>query len=70
MKNADAVSALAALAQENRLDAFRLLVQAGSEGMPAGAVARIDYLTENCCKGSTAPRRESTAAKKRVKESV
>ncbi|MGA7001954.1 MAG: transcriptional regulator, partial [Pseudolabrys sp.] len=27
MKNADAVAALAALAQENRLDVFRLLVQ-------------------------------------------
>jgi DNA-binding transcriptional ArsR family regulator len=40
MKNADAVSALAALAQENRLDVFRLLVQAGPEGMPAGSVAR------------------------------
>ena len=39
MKNADAVSALAALAQENRLDVFRLLVQAGPEGMPAGSVA-------------------------------
>ena len=39
MKTADAVSALAALAQENRLDVFRLLVQAGPEGMPAGSVA-------------------------------
>ncbi len=37
MKNADAVSALAALAQENRLDVFRLLVQAGPEGLSAGA---------------------------------
>src|SRR5262245_30107555 len=107
MKNTDAVSALAALAQENRLDTFRLLVQAGSEGMPAGAVASalklapnvltfhfdrlrdaglvtvrregrmmiyaaryeamnalIDYLTENCCKGCAAPRREWMAAKK------
>ena len=40
MKNADAVTALAALAQENRLDVFRLLVQAGPEGMPAGKVAK------------------------------
>ena len=39
MKNTDAVAALAALAQDNRLDVFRLLVQAGPEGMPAGAVA-------------------------------
>ncbi|MGB9045370.1 MAG: transcriptional regulator, partial [Pseudolabrys sp.] len=28
MKNTDAIAALAALAQENRLDVFRLLVQA------------------------------------------
>jgi DNA-binding transcriptional ArsR family regulator len=39
MKNVDAVAALAALAQENRLDVFRLLVKAGPEGMPAGVVA-------------------------------
>jgi DNA-binding transcriptional ArsR family regulator len=30
---------LGSLAQEHRLALFRLLVQAGSEGMPAGAVA-------------------------------
>lgn len=34
-----ALSALAALGQETRLDVFRLLVQAGSEGMPAGEIA-------------------------------
>jgi DNA-binding transcriptional ArsR family regulator len=39
MKNTDAVAALAALAQDNRLDVFRLLVQAGPEGLPAGSVA-------------------------------
>ena len=39
MKNTDAVAALAALAQDNRLDVFRRLVQAGPEGLPAGAVA-------------------------------
>lgn len=39
MEKTDAVAALAALAQDNRLDVFRLLVQAGSEGLPAGAVA-------------------------------
>lgn len=33
------IRALGALAQEHRLAAFRLLVQAGSEGMPAGALA-------------------------------
>ncbi len=32
------VSALAALAQETRLDVFRLLVQAGPEGLAAGEV--------------------------------
>jgi ArsR family transcriptional regulator, arsenate/arsenite/antimonite-responsive transcriptional repressor len=34
-----AVSALAALAQENRLEVFRLLVQAGAAGLPAGQIA-------------------------------
>jgi ArsR family transcriptional regulator len=39
METSDAVTALAALAQDNRLDVFRLLVQAGPEGLPAGRVA-------------------------------
>jgi ArsR family transcriptional regulator, arsenate/arsenite/antimonite-responsive transcriptional repressor len=39
MKKQDALAALAALAQDNRLDIFRLLVQAGPDGLPAGAVA-------------------------------
>src|SRR4030088_1282506 len=39
MKKRGALAALAALAQDNRLDVFRLLVQAGPEGMPAFAVA-------------------------------
>ncbi|HUE79470.1 MAG TPA: metalloregulator ArsR/SmtB family transcription factor [Sphingomicrobium sp.] len=34
-----AISALGALAQEHRLAVFRLLVQAGERGMPAGAIA-------------------------------
>lgn len=34
-----AVSALAALAQEHRLALFRMLVQAGPDGMAAGAIA-------------------------------
>ena len=38
MKNKDAVTALAALAQETRLSIFRLLVQAGPEGVPAGVI--------------------------------
>lgn len=33
-----AIAALAALAQESRLDIFRLLVEAGAEGMPAGQI--------------------------------
>src|SRR5215203_2819989 len=36
MEKMAAVSALGALAQESRLDVFRLLVQAGAEGLPAG----------------------------------
>ena len=39
MDNARAVTALASLAQEHRLTIFRLLVQAGGTGMPAGAIA-------------------------------
>src|ERR1700748_2546796 len=47
MEKTNAVAALAALAQDNRLDAFRLLVQAGPEGMPAGAVAEALDLAPN-----------------------
>jgi DNA-binding transcriptional ArsR family regulator len=39
MEKQTAVGALAALAQETRLDVFRLLVQAGPEGLAAGDVA-------------------------------
>ena len=39
MSSPSAVQALAALAQEHRLALFRLLVQAGGEGLPAGAIA-------------------------------
>ena len=39
MKKPQALAGLVALAQENRLDVFRLLVQIGPEGMPAGDVA-------------------------------
>lgn len=39
MKKQSALELLAALAQENRLDVFRLLIEAGPEGMPAGHVA-------------------------------
>jgi DNA-binding transcriptional ArsR family regulator len=39
MEKSNAVAALAALAQDNRLDIYRLLVQAGPGGLPAGQVA-------------------------------
>ncbi|MEN8182402.1 MAG: metalloregulator ArsR/SmtB family transcription factor [Myxococcota bacterium] len=38
MEKQIAIGALAALAQETRLDVFRALVQAGPEGLPAGAI--------------------------------
>ena len=40
MEKQDAIAALAALAQETRLDVFRLLVSDGAEGMAAGAIAQ------------------------------
>ncbi len=39
MKGDAAIGALGALAQEHRLALFRLLVQAGDKGLPAGAIA-------------------------------
>jgi ArsR family transcriptional regulator, arsenate/arsenite/antimonite-responsive transcriptional repressor len=39
MDKEQAIAALAALAQDSRLDVFRLLVQAGPDGMAAGEVA-------------------------------
>jgi len=47
MKKPDALAALAGLAQDNRLDIFRLLVEAGRDGMPAGAVAEALDLAPN-----------------------
>src|ERR1700678_1928997 len=38
MTKANVVAALAALAQETRLDIFRLLTEKGPEGMPAGEI--------------------------------
>ena len=38
MEKLDAIAALGALAQDTRLDIFRLLVQAGAEGLPAGRI--------------------------------
>ncbi len=38
MEKSEAIAALAALAQESRLDVFRLLVQTGPVGLPAGQI--------------------------------
>ena len=38
MKKSTIIAALGALAQETRLDIFRLLVQEGPDGMPAGDI--------------------------------
>jgi|SRR4051794_23273761 ArsR family transcriptional regulator, arsenate/arsenite/antimonite-responsive transcriptional repressor len=47
METTQAVAALAALAQEHRLAVFRLLVQAGRDGMSAGQVAEAVDLAPN-----------------------
>lgn len=39
MNSADAISALSGLANEHRLAVYRLLVQTGPEGLPAGEIA-------------------------------
>jgi ArsR family transcriptional regulator, arsenate/arsenite/antimonite-responsive transcriptional repressor len=38
MKKSKVIAALSALAQETRLDIFRLLVEKGPEGLPAGEI--------------------------------
>ena len=44
-----AIAALGALAQETRLDLFRLLVTCGPEGLPAGVIAeRLRVLPSRC----------------------
>jgi ArsR family transcriptional regulator, arsenate/arsenite/antimonite-responsive transcriptional repressor len=47
METTDTVAALSALAQEHRLAIFRLLVQAGPQGLPAGQVAEQLKLAPN-----------------------
>lgn len=47
MEKYAAVAALAALAQDNRLDVFRLLVEAGPNGLSAGSVASALDLAPN-----------------------
>ena len=45
MEKKGAITALGALAQETRLDVFRLLVTQGPAGLPAGVIAeRLDVL--------------------------
>ena len=39
MKKERAIAALAGLAQESRLDVFRMLVQSGPDGLPAGEIS-------------------------------
>lgn len=39
MRSPEAVTALAALAHEHRLAAYRMLVEAGPEGLPAGEIS-------------------------------
>ena len=40
MEIKDAVTRLASLAQESRLETFRLLAKAGTDGIPAGEIAQ------------------------------
>jgi ArsR family transcriptional regulator len=47
METTSAVTALSALAHEGRLDIFRLLVRAGTEGLAAGEIARITGVLPN-----------------------
>jgi DNA-binding transcriptional ArsR family regulator len=47
MEKQDALAALAALAQDNRLEVFRLLVRAGPNGLPAGEIATALRLPPN-----------------------
>jgi ArsR family transcriptional regulator, arsenate/arsenite/antimonite-responsive transcriptional repressor len=47
MNKPRALAALAALAKDNRLDVFRLLVEAGPQGLPAGEVAQALKLAPN-----------------------
>jgi ArsR family transcriptional regulator len=68
MKKLVVIGALGALAQETRLDIFRLLVQKGPEGLPAGEIgARLGqppptmsfHLTQLKFAGLVSSRRES-----------
>ena len=47
MESKAAVAALSALAHESRLSVFRMLVQAGREGIAAGEIARRQQVLPN-----------------------
>ncbi|WP_430421048.1 ArsR/SmtB family transcription factor [Phenylobacterium sp.] len=47
MDNGVAAKSLAALGHEGRLAAFRLLIEAGPEGIPAGEIARRTGMLQN-----------------------
>jgi ArsR family transcriptional regulator, arsenate/arsenite/antimonite-responsive transcriptional repressor len=47
MEQADAIAALSALAQDTRLETFRLLVKREPEGVPAGELARSLGVPQN-----------------------
>lgn len=47
MEVTDSIRALGALAQESRLEAFRLLVRSGPAGLPAGEIARALAVPHN-----------------------
>lgn len=47
MDKLDALEALSALAHETRLEVFRLLIQAGPSGMPAGKIADALEVRQN-----------------------
>jgi len=47
MEKENALKALAALGQETRLEVFRLLVKAGTEGLAAGAVSEALHVRPN-----------------------
>ena len=47
MESTEAIAALAALAQNTRLETFRLLVRREPEGVPAGELARVMEVPQN-----------------------
>jgi ArsR family transcriptional regulator len=47
MESFDAIAALAALAQNTRLETFRLLVRREPDGVPAGELARLMEVPQN-----------------------